>query len=564
MMVAARNRGWAGIPGRVLLVGDDRAAAPVTPVCVAPNPPSQAHDYLNLYSEAFKIPVMANLLQITQKKKGDVDVVYMAGRLDTNTSVMADTRLKELIGSGNQRILFNLSDLDYISSSGLRVLLVTLRKLRKNRGDLKLACLKPMVKEIIHLAGFDRIFMLYGTEEEALQSFVQINLDEKETRIMDVIASTIAIEEDRRRTEESLRQSENLYRAIFENTGTAMAIVDEDMTIFLVNEHFGKMVGYKKEELEEAKNLLSFVVRDDLGKVTEYHDQIGKNPADPPKHYEFRLKDREGKIKNIYMIQDIIHGTPRRVNSLIDITELRKIEEDLRHELTRKREFIILASHELRTPLQPLIISLQILAEDSGLFGMNAEALTMVKKCQQYVEREREMVELVIKLSEMGSSPEEVLPQVQPHPRKISPEELIRSHITMIRYSSQLELTIDIPKELVITTDSEYFYLIFESLVFYLISRSPVLAKIAITYRANGKSAEFSITNPSVHIPPEVIPDVFTPFQVGDESKLREKYGVIGMSLPLAKKMAELLGGTITVTSEPGAGTTFILLLPGE
>lgn len=507
---------------------------------------------------------MPDLLQITSKKKDDVDLVYLAGRLDTNTSVIADTRLKELIESGSQRILLNLSELDYISSSGLRVLLVTLRKLRKNRGDLKLACLKPMVKEIVHLAGFDRIFMLYGTEEEALQSFVHIELDEKETRIMDVIASTIAIEEDRRRTEESLQQSEKMYRAIFENTGTAMAIVDEDMSIVLVNEFFGKMVGYKKEELEEAKNLLSFVVRDDLGKVTEYHDQIGKSPSDSPKHYEFRLKDREGKIKNIYMIQDIIPGTPRRVNSLIDITELRKIEEDLRHELTRKREFIVLASHELRTPLQPLIMFLQILTEDSGSFGMNEEALTMLKKCQQYIGREQEMVELVIKLSEMGGSPEEVLSQVQPNPRKISPEELIRSHIIIIRYSSKLELTIDIPKELVITTDSEYFYMIFESLVFYLISRSPVPAKIAITYRANGKNAEFAITDPAVHIPQEIIPDVFTPFQVGNESKLLEKYGAIGMSLPVAKKMAELLGGTIAVSSEPGTGTIFILSLPGE
>ncbi|MCX6688422.1 MAG: PAS domain-containing sensor histidine kinase, partial [Methanoregula sp.] len=328
------------------------------------------------------------------------------------------------------------------------------------------------------------------------------------------------------------------------------------------NEHFGKMVGYKKEELEEVKNLLSFVVRDDLGKVTEYHDLIGQNPADPPKHYEFRLKDREGKIKNIYMIQDIIPGTPRRVNSLIDITELRKIEEDLRHELTRKREFIVLASHELRTPLQPLIMFLQILTEDSGSFGMNAEALTMLKKCQQYIEREREMVELVIKLSEMGGSPDEVLPQVQPNPRKVSPEELIRSHITIIRYSSKLELTIDIPKDLVITTDSEYFYLIFESLVFYLINRSPVPARITISYRANGKNAEFFITNPATHIPPEVIPEVFTPFQVSDESKLLEKYGFIGMSLPVAKKMAELLGGTITIASDPDIGTTFILSLP--
>jgi len=507
---------------------------------------------------------MPNLLQISDKKNGDIDVVYLVGRLDTNTAVIADARFHEMIDAGTRNLLLNLSALDYISSSGLRVLLVSLRKLRKNRGDVKLACLKPMVNEIVHLAGFDRIFMVYPTEEEALRSFVQVELDEKETRIMDVIASTLAIEEDRRRTEENLRQSEKEYRAIFENTGTAMVIVDEDMTIVLANEVFAKMVGFPKEELEEVKNLLSFVVRDDLGKVTEYHDLMGRNPQDPSKHYEFRLKDCKGTIKNIYMIQDIIPGTPRRVNSLIDITELRAIEEDLRHELTRKREFIVLASHELRTPLQPLILSLHILTEEAGSFGMNAVAVDMLKKCQQYVEREREMVELVIKLSEMGGSPEEVLSQVQPNPRQVSPEELIRAHITMIRYSEKLDLSVDIPKDLVLTTDSEYFYLIFESLVFYLISRSTEMSKISIVYRAHAEQAEFSVTNPAIHVPPEVVPSLFTPYHAGDDSRLAKKTGSIGMSLPVTKRMVELLGGTITVTSEPDAGTTFVVSLPGK
>ncbi len=515
-----------------------------------------------IYAIHLKLPLMSDILQIIREKKENVDVVYLSGRLDTNTSAMADTELQTMVSHGSKKILINMANLEYISSSGLRILLVNLRKLRKNQGDLKLACLKPIVKEILHLAGFDRLFTLYETEDVALQSFVHIVLDEKETQIMDVISSTILIEEDRRLTEESLRQSEKLYRTIFENTGTAMVIVEDDMTIFLANSMFEKMVGYTKAELEEVQILLAFVIRDDLGKVMVYHDAIRKNAGDIPRHCEFRLKDRNGNVKNIYMIQDLIPGTPRRVNSLIDITELRKIEEDLRHALTKQKELLVLASHELRNPLQPLLMYLNMILDNPDAYGMNADARAILKKCLKAVDLEREMVELVLRLSAMDGNPDQMVRENRPHYRKISPEQLIQSHSTILRYSSDMSLAIDIPKQLAIATDSGYFYLIFESVVFYLIRYSPSRAKIEIGYRDRGTSDDFTITNRALRISPEIIPTVFTPFNAGDESKLQEKFGSIGMSLPVAKKLAEIIGGEITVSSGADTGTIFTLSLP--
>jgi anti-anti-sigma factor len=515
-----------------------------------------------IYASHLKLPIMSDILQIIREKKENIDVVYLSGRLDANTSAMADTELQTMVSNGSTKILINLANLEYISSSGLRILLVNLRKLRKNQGDLKLACLKPMVKEIIHLAGFDRIFTLYETENAALQSFVHIVLDEKETQIMDVLSSTILIEEDRRLTEESLRQSEKLYRTIFENTGTGMVIVQDDMTIFLANSMFEKMVGYSKEELEEVQILLSFVVRDDLVKIMEYHDAIRINAGDLPRYCEFRLKDRNGNVKNIYMIQDLIPETPRRVNSLIDITELRKIEEDLRHALTKQKELLVLASHELRNPLQMPLVYLNMILDNPAAYGINADARAMLEKSLKYIDLEREMVELVIRLSGMYGSPDQMVHENQPHYRKISPEQLIQSHITMLRYSSDMSLAVDIPKELAIATDSEYFYRIFESVVFYLIWNSPPRANIEIGYRDRGTSDDFTITHRTLRISTEIIPTVFTPFYAGDESKLQEKYGFIGMSLPVAKKLAEVIGGDITVTSEADTGTIFTLSLP--
>jgi len=504
---------------------------------------------------------MSDLLQIARKKQDAIDVVCMSGRLDTNTAIEADAELKNLIASGAYQIVLNFKNLNYISSSGLRILIVALREVKKKQGDLKLSCLKPQVKEILHIAGFDRLFSLYDTEEVAVKSFTHVAIDEKERRILDAIVSTLDIDEERRRTEESLQQSEILYRAIFKNTGTAMAIVDDDLTIYLANTEFEKMVGFANKELAEVISLLSFVVCNDLGIVTEFHELV-RNGADKlPQHYEFRLKDRYGNIKNVYVILDMIPETPRRVYSLLDITELRKIEEDLRHELIRKREFLILAAHELRTPLQPVMGYLQIMLDDPDSFGINADARVILGKCSKNIDQMREIIEHILKLSGLGYGPEQMLPKFKPNYREISPRQLLISYITVIRCSSDITIDITIRDDLKIITDSEYFFLIIQSLIYNIIRYSKPPAKIEISHYDDETNNYFLIRNSSAFIAHEIIPNVFKPYYVGDESKLLEKSGVIGLSLPVAKQMAEKLNGDITVTSNPENGTVFMLVL---
>jgi anti-anti-sigma factor len=505
---------------------------------------------------------MSAVLQIAAKKCGTVDVVCMSGRLDTNTSIEADAMLRQLVASGCTRIVLNADNLEYISSSGLRILISALRELKKKQGDLKLACLKLQVKEIFHIAGFDRLFLLYETEDAAVQSFTFAAPDEKERRILDAVVSTLDIDEERRRTEGDLQQSEVLYRAIFENSGTAMAIVDDDLTIYLANSEFAKMVGYRNIELEEVSSLLAFVVRDDLAMVTEFHDMVRKNTDKLPKHYEFRLKDREGNVRNVYVVLDMIPATPRRVYSLLDITELRKIEEDLRHELTRKREFIILAAHELRTPLQPVMGYLHMILEDPTGYGLNTDAKTLLEKCSKNIDLVREIIEHIIRLSGLGYGPEQMLPRFKPQFREISPRHLLSSYITVLRCSGDITVTIPIPDDLKITTDGEYFYLIIQSLVFNVIRYSAAPAKIEIAHLNDETSHYFSISNRNAVIAQEIIPTLFRPYYVGDESKLLEKSGFIGVSLPVARQMAEKLNGDITATSCPDTGTVFTLILP--
>jgi PAS domain S-box-containing protein len=134
---------------------------------------------------------------------------------------------------------------------------------------------------------------------------------------------------------ESLRQSAAEYRAIFETTGTAMMIIEEDTTISLLNTESEKLYGYSREEIEGKRSWTEFVVPDDLERMKEYHRLRRVDPNLAPHNYEFRLMDGHGNIKNTLLFIDVIPGTSKSVASLLDVTELKLAEEALKRRATQ-------------------------------------------------------------------------------------------------------------------------------------------------------------------------------------------------------------------------------------
>jgi anti-anti-sigma factor len=107
-------------------------------------------------------------MEIKEEKRGDVKIVGLRGRLDAETSPGAEKRLMNLMDQGERRLVFDFSELTYISSSGLRLLIEVARNLQKTGGKLALAALSDHVLEIIKIAGFTSIFSIYPTCDEAV------------------------------------------------------------------------------------------------------------------------------------------------------------------------------------------------------------------------------------------------------------------------------------------------------------------------------------------------------------------------------------------------------------
>ena len=126
------------------------------------------------------------------------------------------------------------------------------------------------------------------------------------------------------------KQAEGLYQTVFENTGTAMLILDEDTTISHVNDEMEQLWGYSREEKEGTAKWPELVVDEDREKMLEYHHLRRINPDSVPKNYEFRLIHKNGEIKTAALNAAMIPGTQKSVISLIDITEQKEAEKQLK------------------------------------------------------------------------------------------------------------------------------------------------------------------------------------------------------------------------------------------
>jgi anti-anti-sigma factor len=109
-------------------------------------------------------------MDLKEQKKTGVVVLALTGRLDATTSGKLEETLLGLIERGETKLALNFHRLDYISSAGLRVLLVAAKRLKPLNGKLVLYSVNPQVREVFEIAGFTSIFPISATEEDALKS----------------------------------------------------------------------------------------------------------------------------------------------------------------------------------------------------------------------------------------------------------------------------------------------------------------------------------------------------------------------------------------------------------
>ena len=164
------------------------------------------------------------------------------------------------------------------------------------------------------------------------------------------------------KSELKLEDSEKSYRSIFENTGTAMLIADEDMTISLVNKTFENILKQNKDKIEGKQNWIDMLVPEDRKKIEKLHTahKQASSLVIIPKTYETRA-NINGINKDFYATFDFIPGTRKSLISLIDITDRKRAEGLLTTSLKEKELLLREIHHRVKNSLQLIssLLSLQ-------------------------------------------------------------------------------------------------------------------------------------------------------------------------------------------------------------
>jgi anti-anti-sigma factor len=115
-------------------------------------------------------------LTIVSEELTDLPIVVfkLSGRLDAGTVSQLERSLTDCFVSGRRAIVFDMSKLTYISSSGLRLLLSARTTARKHDGDIFLCALSSNVREVFEMVGFLAIFGMYDTLDQAMVAATQL------------------------------------------------------------------------------------------------------------------------------------------------------------------------------------------------------------------------------------------------------------------------------------------------------------------------------------------------------------------------------------------------------
>ncbi|MFO1241757.1 MAG: ATP-binding protein [Rickettsiales bacterium] len=260
-------------------------------------------------------------------------------------------------------------------------------------------------------------------------------------------------------------------------------------------------------------------------------------------------------------LRTICHYVSLAKERTIISDRLKKANEALLDVNRKKDEFLANMSHEIRTPMNAVIGLSHILSLSRPLTERQRECLSTLQVSAQ------SLLSLINDLLDIAKIESKNV-QLESHPFNL--QDLLNDVIsinTVRADEKQISLTgqyeVDLPEEFI--GDSNRLKQVLMNLISNAIKFTDqglvAIKASAKNWRGSLCEVEISISDSGIGIPANKLESIFSKFSQADSSITR-KYGGTGLGLPIAKTLIELMGGTITVSSDIGKGSTFRILLP--
>ena len=239
--------------------------------------------------------------------------------------------------------------------------------------------------------------------------------------------------------------------------------------------------------------------------------------------------------------------------------QLRERALELERASRYKSEFLANMSHELRTPLNSSLILAKLLA-DNAAGNLNDEQVRFAQTIYSAGNDLLNLINDILDISKVEAGKLELVPEDLPLRRVI--EGLARVFEPLARQKHlDFSLTVEPDVPISIHTDRQRLEQILKNLLSNAVKFTDK-GKVHLTVSANTDGwIQFTVQDSGIGIAPEQQDKIFDAFHQADGSTAR-KYGGTGLGLSISRDLTALLGGTLTLTSAPGDGSTFVLSLP--
>ncbi|MDP3531473.1 PAS domain S-box protein [Methylicorpusculum sp.] len=428
----------------------------------------------------------------------------------------------------------------------------------------------------------EEITFLFDGHRELLQT-IKIPMRDENGQLIGILGIGNDITQ-RNKAERALENSEKQLRFVLE--GAELGFWDWDIAAGTVyrNERWATMLGYSHEDIRQTtQQWADFIYPEDRSRAWDSINSVLEGRSSRHR-LEYRMLRKDGSILWILdqasVMQRDADGKPLRMcGTHTDITEIKATQEELAqhrrhleelvsertHELTLAKEaaetanitksaFLANMSHEIRTPLNAITGMAHILRR-SGLTPQQTDKLDKIEAAGKHL---LEIINAILDLSkiEAGKFTLEVAP--------VQIDAILDNIVSMLAQKAQV-------KGIAINTETV-------ALTHPLLGDPTRLQQALLNYAANALkfterghitlrvrevaqtdetvTLRFEVEDSGIGIAPEALPKLFGTFEQADNSTTR-KYGGTGLGLAITKNIAELMGGTVGVSSIEGQGSTF-------
>lgn len=357
---------------------------------------------------------------------------------------------------------------------------------------------------------------------------------------------------DKKRTEAQVRKNETLFTQLFQNVPMAVVMLDENGKVSEINRGFEEMFGFTKHDLR-GSNLNDFIVPDDLqSEGLDLNNLITSNRV---VRVESIRKHKSGKLINV-----ILCGVPVILDNeaigiygvYVDITDRKKVEEELKVRNAELDNFVYKVSHDLRAPLSSILGLVNL----SRLQGNTDSPLEYMELIGEKIHALDNFIGDVLSHSKNLNMDVNIAP--------VDLQKIIEQTFTDLGYLKGARQTRRSVKVDGIAFYSDHWRVseIFRNLISNAIKyRRPEAddSEIIIKINVDHLCADITFADNGIGIKETSLKRIFEMFyratDQGDGS---------GIGLYIVKNAVEKLGGQIKVASRPGQGTRFHILLPNR